>query len=121
LRYEDAARLRDRIRALEAVVRELAELECLRRIEACLLVPALEEGVTRAFFVRAGRVAATRTLPPGAGAQLELDSGLAEALRCEPSLAPEDADELLLIGGFLRRPPPELRITPLQTPREQAA
>ena len=29
------------------------------------------------------------------------------------SLGAADADELLLIGTFLRRPPPELRVLPL--------
>jgi DNA polymerase III epsilon subunit family exonuclease len=113
LRYEEAARLRDRLHALEAVVRELAELERLRAAELCLLAPALQAGFTRAFFVRGGRVAAVRTLPTGAGARLELETGLAAAGHTEPSLAPEHADELLLIGSFLRRPPPELRVVPL--------
>jgi hypothetical protein len=51
-----------------------------------------------------------RTLPPGPGAELELESGLAEARARPASLAPEDADELLLVGSFLRRPPPELTV-----------
>jgi excinuclease UvrABC nuclease subunit len=110
LRYEDAARLRDRISALERVVAGLAELERLRAAEVCILVPALEEGSRRAFFVAYGRVAAARTLPPGPGAALELDSGLAEARAAGASLSPEDADELLLVGSFLRKPPPELRV-----------
>ncbi|MFN2432924.1 MAG: hypothetical protein ABR599_08965, partial [Gemmatimonadota bacterium] len=113
LRYEEAARLRDRLHALEAVVRELAELERLRAAELCLLAPARQPGFTRAFFVRGGRVAAVRTLPTGAGARLELETGLATAGRAEPSLSPEHADELLLIGSFLRRPPPELRVLSL--------
>jgi hypothetical protein len=33
--------------------------------------------------------------------------------RAEPTLAPEAADDLLLIGSFLRRPPPELEVIPL--------
>jgi DNA polymerase III subunit epsilon len=110
LRYEDAARLRDRIAALERVVAGLAELERLRAAQMCLVVPALEEGCRKAFFVAHGRVAAVRTLPPGPGAELELESGLAEAHAGQASLAPEDADELLLVGSFLRRPPPELTV-----------
>ena len=47
LRYEDAARLRDRIAALERVVSDLAELERLRAAELCLVVPAAEEGCRR--------------------------------------------------------------------------
>jgi DNA polymerase-3 subunit epsilon len=108
LRYEDAARLRDRIAALEHVVAQLAELGRLRAAEICLVVPALEDGFRRAFFVAGGRVAAVRTLPPGPGAAVELEAGVAEARAGAPSFRPEDADELLLVGTFLRRPPPEL-------------
>jgi DNA polymerase-3 subunit epsilon len=113
LRYEDAARLRDRIDALEAVVRELAALERLRSAELCLLAPAAEAGFVRAVFVAGGRVADVRTLPPGAGAVLEVRAGIAAARAAEPSLAPESAEELLLVGTFLRRPPPELAVVPL--------
>src|SRR5919202_2479923 len=67
LRYEDAARLRDRIAALERVVAGLAELERLRAAQVCLLVPARGERSRRAFFVTGGRIAAVRTLPPGPG------------------------------------------------------
>jgi DNA polymerase III subunit epsilon len=110
LRYEDAARLRDRIAALEHVIAGLAELQRLRAAEICLLVPAVEEGWRRAFFVAHGRVAAVRALPRGPGAALELEAGVAEARAAADSLAPEDADELLLVGSFLRRPPPELTL-----------
>ena len=114
LRYEDAARLRDRVQALEALVRELADLERLRTAELCLLVPALQEGSLRAFFVARGRVASARTLPAGGGALVEIRAGIAEAHAAEPSLAPEDADELHLLGSFLRRPPPELVVLALE-------
>jgi DNA polymerase-3 subunit epsilon len=110
LRYEDAARLRDRIAALEHVVADLAELDRLRATELCVLAPALEEGFRRAVFIAKGRVAAVRTVPPGPGGALELESGVAEARATATSLAPEDADELLLVGTFLRKPPPELTV-----------
>jgi len=113
LRYEDAARLRDRLVALEEVIRELAALERLRATEACLLTPGSAEGFFRAVFVAGGRVADARALPPGAGAVLEIRAGLAAARVAEPSLEPEDAEELLLLGSFLRRPPPELVVLPL--------
>src|SRR5205809_808587 len=73
-RFEDAARLRDRLAALERVLAELAELDRLRRLELCLVVPAVEAGFDRAFFLRAGRVAATRTVPAGAAGRLELET-----------------------------------------------
>ena len=114
LRYEDAARLRDRIQALEQVIRELAALARLRELEACLLVPGAAEGFARAVFVARGRVADVRAIPSGAGAVLEVRAGLAAAASAQPSFAPEDAEELLLLAGFVRRPPPELRVLPLE-------
>jgi excinuclease UvrABC nuclease subunit len=110
LRYEDAARLRDRVAALEHVVAALAGLDGLRAAELVLLAPALEAGYRRAFFVAHGRIAATRTIPPGRGSALELEAGIAESRAQAISFAPEDADELLLVGSFLRRPPPELTV-----------
>lgn len=122
-RYEDAARLRDRIAALEHVLRDLAELERLRATRLCLLAPAREHGFVDVFFIAGGRIAASRTVPAGGGAIVELESGLAEAARTEPSLAPDDADELMLVGTFLRRPPPELAVVDLSraTPERLAS
>jgi DNA polymerase-3 subunit epsilon len=109
-RFEDAGRLRDRIAALERVCRELKRLDRVRRLECCVLVPAGDPGYTRALFVAGGRVAAERTLPAGGGAALEVEAGLAASRRPgEP-----DLDELLLVDSFLRRPPPELRVAPLE-------
>ena len=115
LRYEDAARLRDRVEALARVVAEIDRLRRLRRAACCLVAPALEPGFARAVFVDGGRIAAVRTIPPGAGARLEVEAGLALCHVAEPSLAPDAADELLLAGSFLRRPPPELRVCPLRS------
>ena len=108
LRYEDAARFRDRLHAVEGLSAELERLRRLRDSELCLIAPAVEPGFRRAFFVAGGRVAAVRTVP--FVGRLELDAGLAEARRAEPSITPEDADELLVVAQFLRRPPPELRV-----------
>ncbi len=116
-RYEDAARLRDRLEALERVCRELERVRRLRELERCLLVPATEPEHVRAFFVAGGVLAATRTLPPGGGAALEVEAGLAAARRAagaSNSLLLGSLEELLLVGTFLRRPPPELRVVPLE-------
>ncbi|HUH21905.1 MAG TPA: exonuclease domain-containing protein [Gaiellaceae bacterium] len=115
LRYEEAARLRDRLEALERVIDKLGRLAELRELEACLIAPAAEPGWRKAFFVAGGEVCAVRSLPPGAGARLELAAG---AAACSPSaerepLTPEQAEELLLLDGFIRRPPPELSVLPL--------
>ena len=121
LRFEDAARLRDRLSALEEVVAALAELERLRALEVCLLAPALEDGFRRAFFVSGGRVVASRTLLSGQAGRVEVEAGLAAARLAAPAVGPEDTDELLLVGSFLRKPAPELRILPLDRERILAA
>jgi hypothetical protein len=76
----------------------------------------------RAIFVAGGRIAAERTLPPGGGAALEVEAGLAAASRqvqasnrlLQGDSGELDLDELLVVDSFLRRPPPELRVAPLQ-------
>ncbi len=112
LRFEDAARLRDRIAALEEVVARIGELDRLRAARLCLLAPARERGFRRAFFVGGGRVR-VRTVAEGSAGRVEIEAGLAEATLAEPSVAPEDADELLAVAAFLRRPGPELRVVSL--------
>jgi len=113
LRFEDAARVRDRLAALEEVVGRIEELERLRRSRLCLLAPAREPGLRRAFFVAGGRVT-VRTLPPGRAGTLEVQAGLAEmASAAEPSFAPEDAAALTVVAAVLRRPPPELAVVAL--------
>ncbi len=114
LRFEDAARLRDRIAALEQVSEAVERLERLRRLQTCVVVPAREPGFVRAFFVAHGRIAAVRALPRGGGARVEVEAGLAAVAQALPSQAAEDADELLLVDGFLRRPSPEVRSAPLR-------
>jgi excinuclease UvrABC nuclease subunit len=121
LRYEEAARLRDRIEALEHVIERLRRLECLRRLELCLIAPALDPGWQKAFFVSGGGVCTVRSLPPGGGVRLEIEAALS---RCragggdgEELLTPEQAEDLLLLDGFARRPPPELAVLPLDAER----
>jgi DNA polymerase III epsilon subunit family exonuclease len=117
LRYEEAARLRDRIEALEQVIERLRRLERLRKLEACLIVPTTEPGRKKAFFVCGGGVCAVRSLPRGAGTRLEIEAGLASCRlareRAVVTPSPEQAEDLLLLDGFVRRPPPELTVLPL--------
>jgi DNA polymerase III epsilon subunit family exonuclease len=121
LRYEEAARLRDRIEALEGVLERLRRLERLRSLHVCLIAPAVEPRWCKAFFVCGGWVRVARTLPPGAGARLEVETGLALCRtapeRAADTLTPEQAEDLLLLDGFVRRPPPELSVLPLDAER----
>jgi DNA polymerase-3 subunit epsilon len=120
LRFEDAARLRDRVAALEEVAARVDELDRLRDERLCVLAPAREPGFWRAFVVASGRVVA-RTIPRGPAGRLEIQACLAAATASEPSLAPEDAAELLVVSGFVRKPPPELRVVSLRLAEIQAA
>ena len=83
----------------------------LRSLAVCVLVPAGEPGTRTAFFIAKGQVVCARPVV-GAGV-LELRAGLAAVEHAQVSLAPEAADELLVIDTFLRRPPPELVVRPL--------
>jgi DNA polymerase-3 subunit epsilon len=113
-RFEDAARLRDRVSALEDAVGALRELRRLRALRACVVVPAGRPGFVRAYALAGGRVAAERLVPQGHAGRIEAETLVAEALRVSSSRAPEDADELRLVASFLRRPPPELRVGALE-------
>ena len=112
LRFEDAARVRDRLAALEDVVGRIDELERLRRTRLCLLAPAREPGLRRAFLVASGRVTG-RTLAPGRAGALEVEAGLAEASLADTSFTSADAAELVVVSGVLRRPPPEITVVSL--------
>ena len=115
-RYEEAARLRDRIEALEHIVERLRRLDRLRRLELCLIAPAVDPARRKAFFVAGGAIRAVRTLPPGPGARLEIEAGIAlcrSATELDQTLTPAHAEDLMLLHGFIRRPPPELAVLAL--------
>ncbi len=86
-----------------------------------MLAPAREAGFWRAFFVAGrtrGRRARSRAeLPDGSRSRPPLPPRRA----AEPSFAPEDAAELLVVAGFLRKPPPELRVVRLDAAEIRAA
>src|SRR6266508_2397737 len=82
----------------------------LRGARCCLIAPAAEAEFVRAIFVAGGRVTAMRMLPRGEGARLEVEAGLAASnLVAQSHLHAEEVDALMVVGTFLRRPPPELR------------
>src|SRR5262249_40438615 len=90
------------------------ELRRLRALRTCLLVPARESGFVRAVVVAHGRVAVTRTVPLGGGAVPEIDAALAEAAGATHPESPSEDAEPGVGASFLRRPPPELRVLPLE-------
>ena len=120
-RFEDAARLRDRVKGLEEVVAALDELARLRALRTCVVVPGREPGFVRAYAVCGGRVACARLLPRTSDPTPEAAALLADAAAVPSSRAPEDADELRLLASFLRRPPPELRVVALELDAIRAA
>jgi excinuclease UvrABC nuclease subunit len=102
LRFEDAARLRDRIEALEDAAREIRRMQQLRQMQVVLVAGG------RAIWVAKGQVVSVR--PWGGPHGLEWQAGLAAVARAEPTLAPEAADDLRVLASFIRRPPPELEV-----------
>lgn len=102
LRFEDAARLRDRIDALEDAAREIRRMQQLRQLQVVLVAGG------RAIWVAKGQVVCVR--PWGGTSGLEWQAGVAAVARAEPTLAPEAADDLRVLAGFIRRPPAELEV-----------
>jgi DNA polymerase III epsilon subunit family exonuclease len=98
-----ARHLGRRIASLERVLGQLQRLEQLRRLELCILAPSLTPGRHDAYLVCGGRVA------------LQRDTGGPFPPRTAASdpVAADHLDGLLVVGSFLRRPPPELTILPL--------
>ena len=126
LRFEDAARLRDRITAVEQVAERLDELARARALRACLVVPALEPGMVRAVFV----AAAVRRPAHGPARRRRRARDRGRAGRGSRALGAQGGsrrslaavvDELLLVASFLRRPPPELRVVALEREAVMAA
>jgi DNA polymerase III epsilon subunit family exonuclease len=111
LRFEDAARLRDRIAALEDAAREIERMRRLRALSVCLVVPGPHDGTRRGIYVAKGRVVCIRPFAGTSG--LEWQAALAEVARAEATLAPEAADDLRALAPFIRRPPPELSVVAL--------
>ena len=109
LRYEEAARLRDRIEALDQVLARLRQLNRIRKLELCVIAPALEPGTQKAFFICRGEVRSC----PLPRTTFELETMLARREQTADTLTPEQAEDLVLIDGVVRRPPPELTVLPL--------
>ena len=108
--------------ALERVIDRLCRLERLRALELCILAPAMEPGRQKAFFICAGGLCAVRSLRPGARREIEAALARCSAARerAQAPLTPEQAEDLLLVDGFIRRTPAELTVLPLDPDRIEA-
>ena len=98
LRFEDAARLRDRHRGARGR-RRASSSACsrLRELAVCVVAPASDEGRRRAFFVAKGQVVCVAPVPRAAA----VSNGRPGSRRSRaPSRrsAPEAADDLLVIA-----------------------
>jgi hypothetical protein len=78
------------------VIERLRRLDELRRLRLRLVVPGVEPGSREEFFLCNGRV--HRDLVAACAAATTFDA--------------DHLDELVVIGTFLERPPPELRLIP---------
>ena len=78
-----------------------------------MIAPALEPGTQLAFFVCGGEVRSCSL--PLTTFEIETMLALCRAARedAADTLNPEQAEDLLLIDGFVRRPSPELTVLPL--------
>ena len=75
---------------------------------------AIDGNGRRAFFVAKGQVVVRAPVHGPARARVAGGARRRRA-RAEPTLAPEAADDLLVVASFLRRPPPELEVLALPT------
>ena len=90
------------------------------RLELCLIAPAVEPGWQKAFFVSGGALRAVRPLAPGGRAARDRSRPRALPIRRgadEDPLTAAQAEDLMLLHGFIRRPPPELAVLPLDAER----
>ena len=109
-RFEDAARLRDRLHgAREAVTAFASSSACARSRRASSSPPASRgsSARTRSPVAVSPRCASCHVVPAPPTRPRRSSPRRHGAA---PSMAPEDADELRLVASFLRRPPPELRV-----------
>ena len=112
LRFEDAARLRDRVAALEEVA---ARVDGARSaaLGGALHPRARARAGVLARVLRRARPRDRADDPARRGGTARDRGRARRGGGTEPSLAPEDAADLLVVAGFLRKPPPELRIVGL--------
>ena len=112
LRFEDAARLRDRVAALEEVAARVDELDRLRARELCILAPARERALL-ACVRRRAREGRGANRSAGRGGRLELEAWLAAASPGGAFAGARGRRGAPRRLGFRAQAAPELRIVTL--------
>ena len=113
LRFEEAARLRDRIRELEHVVGVQRRLEAVAERNLAIVAPSTRPGAGELFLIRGGRLVCQLTATTAVRR-----AGLARALERTFAAPPEPVtratvDEMHLLDGWLRRHTERLAIIPV--------
>jgi excinuclease UvrABC nuclease subunit len=107
-RFEEAADLRDRLDALDAVGRRLSRLRSATGRSGVLLTADIDDRFVQAFACAGGRVVARRRLPRAGDAMLEAEplvAALREALaRPARTLAADQADAATVVTAAFARP-----------------
>jgi excinuclease ABC subunit C len=126
LRFEDAADLRDRIRALEHVIAVEARLRSVADRNLAIVAPSVEPGARELFCIRRGQVVSqtrvTRLTRPAT-----IERVLAAAYAEQPPdaeavpIAREKVDEMHLLDDWLRRNDGRLTVVPVDPSTPAAA
>ena len=103
LRFEDAARLRDRIRELEHVVGVQRRLEAVAERNLAIVAPSARPGAGELFLIHGGRLAHQLTVV-GAVRRAALARALERTFAARPApVTRASVDEMHLLDGWLRR------------------
>ncbi len=103
LRFEEAARLRDRIRELEHIVGVQRRLEAVAERNLAIVAPSARPGAGELFLIRGGRLAKQLTVP-SAIRRLTLQRALERTFGDPPApLTRGTVDEMHLLDNWLRR------------------
>jgi DNA polymerase-3 subunit epsilon len=106
LAFEQAARVQDHRDIVAQAIRAVRHLRESVSVYAVLAYPAREPGVVKLWGVAAGSIVARAQARPQQFALADAEAFLQAVYRAEapaPPLPPEAIDEILLVGGWLRR------------------
>ncbi|MCC6176911.1 MAG: GIY-YIG nuclease family protein [Chloroflexi bacterium] len=103
-RFEEAASLRDQIRALEHIVGMQRRLDSVANRNLAIVAPSIRPTSRELFFIRRGQVVGQMTVSAQARtASIERALGRAFAGEVETTVTREKVDEMHLLDGWLKR------------------